>query len=239
MKALTFFGIAGTALYLVFLLAISYASHESFEGKGPNEWGDFLAGTVGPLALIWIVIGYFQQGEELRNSVNTLQLQTKELKNSVDQQREIARIANEQFALQQNEFTSTIQRLETENCARFVILYLGVDLRNSSPYDDMKGSPELHKFEIANIGNTAVELSIWPAYGEFSGIEDLIVIWPQFKTEIFYFPLFREDTYGNQIQINLNYKESTGKAVSEEYYFARSLGLDNSVSFSLAKSEEV
>lgn len=31
-----------------------------------NEWGDFLAGFVAPVAFFWLILGYFQQGEELR-----------------------------------------------------------------------------------------------------------------------------------------------------------------------------
>ncbi|WP_339109214.1 hypothetical protein [Thioclava sp. GXIMD4216] len=59
-----------------------------------NEIGDFLAGTAGTVALIWIVYGYLQQNKaleiqqaELKNSVEALNLQTEELRNSVEQQR--------------------------------------------------------------------------------------------------------------------------------------------------------
>jgi hypothetical protein len=48
-----------------------------------NGWGDWAAGTFAPLAFLWLVLGYFQQGEELR-------LQARELRNSVDQQKDLA-----------------------------------------------------------------------------------------------------------------------------------------------------
>jgi len=37
-----------------------------------NEWGDFFAGVSGPLALAWLVVGYFQQGEELQKNTTAL-----------------------------------------------------------------------------------------------------------------------------------------------------------------------
>ncbi len=42
-----------------------------------NEWGDLLAGLFAPLAFLWLVVGYYQQGQELK-------AQVAELKNSVD-----------------------------------------------------------------------------------------------------------------------------------------------------------
>lgn len=51
-----------------------------------NEFGDFLAGLFAPLAFFWLAFGYWQnnksinlQSKELNNSVNALQLQTKEM----------------------------------------------------------------------------------------------------------------------------------------------------------------
>jgi hypothetical protein len=44
-----------------------------------NEWGDFLAGVMAPLALFWLVLGYFQQGEELSQNTKALELQAREL----------------------------------------------------------------------------------------------------------------------------------------------------------------
>jgi hypothetical protein len=40
-----------------------------------NEVGDFLAGAFSPLAFLWLVVGYFQQGHELSASVAQLERQ--------------------------------------------------------------------------------------------------------------------------------------------------------------------
>ncbi|APW41780.1 hypothetical protein RS694_03940 [Rhodoferax saidenbachensis] len=59
----------------------------------PNEWGDFLAGCFAPLAFLWLVLGYLQQGDELRLSTDALRLQAEELKNSVEQQRALVEVS--------------------------------------------------------------------------------------------------------------------------------------------------
>jgi hypothetical protein len=71
----------------------------------PNAWGDWAAGTFAPLAFLWLVVGYFQQGEELRDNVRALhmqeralQLQVKELSESVKQQSAMAEAAAQHAA---------------------------------------------------------------------------------------------------------------------------------------------
>ena len=49
-----------------------------------NEWGDFLAGASAPLALFWLVIGYFQHGQELRLNTRALTAQEEELRRQVE-----------------------------------------------------------------------------------------------------------------------------------------------------------
>jgi hypothetical protein len=48
-----------------------------------NDWGDLLGGLTFPLALFWLVIGYFQQGEELRLNTKALQAGQEALKRQV------------------------------------------------------------------------------------------------------------------------------------------------------------
>lgn len=62
-----------------------------------NEWGDFFAGFFAPLAFFWLVLGYLQQGEELRQSSDALRLQAEELKNSVEQQSQLVAISRQQL----------------------------------------------------------------------------------------------------------------------------------------------
>jgi hypothetical protein len=62
----------------------------------PNEVGDMLAGIIGPIGLLWLVLGFWLQGDELRNSVDALNLQSEELRNSVEQQKAMVEITRQQ-----------------------------------------------------------------------------------------------------------------------------------------------
>lgn len=62
----------------------------------PNEVGDFLAGSLGPLGILWLILGFFQQGLELRENTRALDLQATELRNSTQEQRELLRATRAQ-----------------------------------------------------------------------------------------------------------------------------------------------
>ncbi|WP_170581199.1 hypothetical protein [Ruegeria arenilitoris] len=87
--------------YLGFFLGLFFKATSFGNRLDLNELGDFLAGVVGPLALFWLVLGFFQQGKELQNNVAALKLQTQELKASVKQQSEMAKAAQIQNALEE------------------------------------------------------------------------------------------------------------------------------------------
>ena len=61
-----------------------------------NEVGDFLAGVFGPLAIFWLILGFLQQGKELQQSTKALEMQAKELNNSVQQQKELVEVTRQQ-----------------------------------------------------------------------------------------------------------------------------------------------
>ena len=64
MKCLTKFGIVFSAMWLIGCLFIVIAHSDEISAINLNEWGDFLAGVTAPLALFWLVIGYFQHSKE-------------------------------------------------------------------------------------------------------------------------------------------------------------------------------
>lgn len=86
-----------TGVYLMCVAALVYWKRATIPSLGLNEIGDFLAGVFGPVAFLWLVLGYIQQGRELKLSSEALQLQAAELKNSVDQQKEMVGIAGRQL----------------------------------------------------------------------------------------------------------------------------------------------
>ncbi|PTV59133.1 hypothetical protein [Pseudomonas putida] len=101
-RALALCGALLTLVYLVGLWWLTSERLESLSLLELNAVGDFLAGAFGPLAILWLVLGFFQQGMELKQSTQALQLQGEELKNSVEQQRRMAELSLETLKLEQS-----------------------------------------------------------------------------------------------------------------------------------------
>lgn len=146
-------GAIATALYLAILLSASLVNWSAFSDLGPNEWGDFLAGAFGPLALVWLVLGFFQQGRELQNSVTALQLQTTELQNSVEQQSAMAQTAREQFALDAEIRSEQIARSKLSDLPFFAVAK-AIKFTSNGRLD----SYTRYNFEIENFGADAVDI---------------------------------------------------------------------------------
>lgn len=85
-KKLEFWGALVTTLYLVIIAIIVAHKFDDFLCLKLNELGDFLAGAFGPVAFLWLVLGFLQQGRELKLSTDALRLQAEELRASVEQQ---------------------------------------------------------------------------------------------------------------------------------------------------------
>lgn len=121
MRHLTITGFGITALWIgAFAFVLSYYQ-ESAAQMGLNEWGDFLAGFSAPLALLWLVIGYFQQGAELRLNTEALKTQQEELRRQVEETKNLvahtarhAKAAERQVGLSQYELEREEQREKDE-----------------------------------------------------------------------------------------------------------------------------
>lgn len=96
-RALAIIGILLTAGYAYFSWWLVGDRIQTLQTLSLNEVGDFLAGAFGPLAILWLVLGFFQQGIELRQGTAALNLQASELKASVDQQKELVGISTDQL----------------------------------------------------------------------------------------------------------------------------------------------
>ncbi|AVO55402.1 hypothetical protein [Ectopseudomonas mendocina] len=104
------FGCVLTAVWLVGLGVAVYLNIDKAASMELNSWGDFLAGGFAPLAFFWLVIGYFQQGRELKLSTKALEkqeealkLQVEELRSSVEQQKELVKAAREEMEMTRSE----------------------------------------------------------------------------------------------------------------------------------------
>ncbi|MBT8410607.1 MAG: hypothetical protein KJP02_02260 [Octadecabacter sp.] len=145
-------GLFGTVAYLVLIVCLVIGFWDSFKSLEPNAWGDFLAGTFGPLALGWLVLGFFQQGDELRNSVRTLELQAEELRNSVEQQKAMVVVTEKQLDLD-------IQVRRDQTAAEISKTLPFFQIRGTGSGGAGDGSRR-HKFTLTNIGADASEVSV-------------------------------------------------------------------------------
>lgn len=97
-KGLNKLGWLFTGTYLLCAAVYTVLCWDKFLILKPNELGDFLAGSFSPLAFFWLVLGFFQQGRELKISSDALVLQAKELTASVQHQGELVDVAKKQYA---------------------------------------------------------------------------------------------------------------------------------------------
>lgn len=150
-EALTQLGLKLTKVYFILLLALFPAASVlgwiKWEPIAINEIGDFLAGIFGPLSIFWIVLGFMQQGGELR-------LQVAELSRSVEQQKELVSVSRETL---DHERDMQMHREAARKAAirpKFVV---------SDATDPMKGFMrlgELRTVAITNIGNNASDVHV-------------------------------------------------------------------------------
>lgn len=110
-KTLGWIGGLGTTAYIAGMSYFVRGRLAELEGLPLNSLGDFLAGAFGPIAFFWLVLGFFQQGHELSQ-------QAKELKNSVEHQGELARIAKDQLAADQRALDLRAAELADESTRR-------------------------------------------------------------------------------------------------------------------------
>ncbi|MBK9115785.1 MAG: hypothetical protein IPM22_09100 [Betaproteobacteria bacterium] len=96
-RILSTIGILATLAYVAFLAWAFGGRLAELRSLEPNHIGDFLAGAFGPLAILWLILGFFQQGMELRENSRALDLQAAELKSATREQRELLQILRGQL----------------------------------------------------------------------------------------------------------------------------------------------
>lgn len=140
------FGLIVTIAWLFFA---AYMLNSQKQPTELNAWGDFFAGFFAPLAFLWLVLGYLQQGEELRQSTKALELQAEELRNSVEQQSQLVTVSREQ--MQQE-----LRALEEERERRRDAARPRLVPQHSSTV--RSGDITEYKIKVVNVGNTATKL---------------------------------------------------------------------------------
>lgn len=148
-RTLSLIGIIITTAYLAGIAFLFTGRINEIRVMPPNNIGDFLAGIFGPLSILWLILGFFQQGIELRQNTQALELQAEELKNSVEQQRELVEVTRKQVDAELEVIHQERERQREAACPKFV--FHGVGGR----FSDMVGT---YSSRIKNLGNTATDV---------------------------------------------------------------------------------
>ncbi|WP_337058252.1 hypothetical protein [Pseudomonas sp. USHLN015] len=162
-KYLARLGILLTVLYLGFALWLVGGRLYMLPAMDLNAVGDFFAGIFGPLAILWLVLGFFQQGVELRQNNEALKLQAEELRNSVEQQRELVGVTAKQVGIELEKWQH--ERYVISESAKPVF---NLALDSAVP---LQGSEYWYQLILTNIGNFCQQVEV---YLRMEEDEDLI-----------------------------------------------------------------
>jgi hypothetical protein len=165
-RSVEWYGWCGTAIWIGIIILIMADNHEALFTLKLNELGDFLAGAFGPVGFGWLVLGYIQQGKELKLSSEALSAQAVELEKSVQQQTIMAKAATEQIEHSKNELRIRERELSQALSPRFQ--FYPDDSKVGSVVDEsVRGF-----YLLANMGREAAGLILDfdPAIGNVSSI---------------------------------------------------------------------
>lgn len=106
-----------TLLYLVVLSSYCIDQWTEIRGMQPNNLGDFLAGAFSPMAFAWLVLGFIQQGIELRQNSAALILQAEELRSAATHAGAMVELQRKEFELRIQELEETRQKADAAQVA--------------------------------------------------------------------------------------------------------------------------
>jgi hypothetical protein len=154
-------GGALTGCWFIVVGVYIWSSGNSLLGLEPNELGDFLAGILGPIGILWLILGFWQQGDELRSSVRALELQSEELRNSVEQQKELVEVARLQF---KTEFEELIEERNRRRRAEHPTLHIANHGGQSS------GVEMSSTMKLTNLGADCTDVKVLNCTSEFPSV---------------------------------------------------------------------
>jgi hypothetical protein len=125
-----------------------------------NEAGDFLAGVVAPLAFLWLIVGYFQQGDELKQNTEALRLQAEELKHAVKEYAQLNATNLRHLDLQLTEINE--RKLKEQAALKLRLL-----LASTEEWSRGVGVLGI-KFNIKNVGHEALRATFHPENKDIS-----------------------------------------------------------------------
>lgn len=216
-RFLTTLGLIASIAYTLIVYAVVRDRIPSLGSMPLNEVGDFLAGVFGPLGLLWLVLGYLQQGIELGLNTRALELQASELMNSVNQQRELVDIARKQFEAELEVLRHERQRAEQAIKPRFVPEKIGGSHHSSGRSSFL--------WPIKNVGTSITNVSFQFSASMQEVEPDRLTEWSEDQTIRLAFTFPEWKAYDTDVIIA--YTDAAGQSGQKAY----SLKLDSSGSY--------
>ena len=211
-KRLGLIGGVVTAVYLLGLAALVWGRTYTLTIMPLNEVGDFLAGAFGPVAFLWLILGFLQQGDELRQGTEALKLQAEELRNSVEQQSIMASAATQQINAQQQALQ--LQLEETERTFRANFVFGGGPSVSSNRGLGFYAETSI-EIGVARSVAHAVEIAIDPPFGGVSeGKFAIIDLKRSVSIPVKFFTL--PETSGT---VSISYDGADGKRREESFVY--------------------
>jgi hypothetical protein len=197
------YGAVATGAYVLGFLIYAAVSSDIIIGLKPNEFAEFLAGIFGPLAFLWLVLGFLQQGDELRNSADALRLQEEELHNLVEQQSQLVQVTREQFVHERKRAEAAEK--EAARLAQPTLVLRGGSSRTAE-------GKLLKRYFLENVGTTCTDLRI-----DFGGLRNdaSIASLANGESREYEFAFDREVFESTQIKVN--YRDARGKRDTEVF----------------------
>lgn len=99
-RRILWIGLACSVAYIAIMGIYALSVWHLMLEMKPADFATFLSGVFAPLAFLWLVLGFMQQGDELKHSAEALWLQGQELQNSVEQQKQLVGVTKEQLEIE-------------------------------------------------------------------------------------------------------------------------------------------
>lgn len=152
MKTRTIVATGVTLAWAGFVTYLVASDWETFKGLEFNAKGDFLSGFVAPAVFFWLILGYFQQGEELQQNTRALEMQYQELQHAVQEYRVMAEANKRHVELIEAEHEAQLERERRLSQP---------DLRHLGGRSSFLGNTQRqYELKIANQGHSISEVRI-------------------------------------------------------------------------------
>jgi hypothetical protein len=206
-RFLTFFGLLASVAYVIVGYALMSDRLGQLRTMQVDAVGNFLAGVFGPLALLWLILGYLQQGIELKLNTKALELQAQELQNSVTQQRELVDVSRKQFEAEMELLRFERNRIEEAYKPRFVVEGIGGSHHGTGV--------SVFTLPIKNVGAPISNIS-FEFDRQMKKIEPTnLAYWAVDQTVRLLFTF--QDGKAEDSKLNLRYVDAQGKASKKEF----------------------